>query len=275
MIVFPHAKINLGLNVLRKRPDGFHDIESVLVPIPLTDVLEAIVDPSLPEGAVEFSTSGVVIPGQGDSNLCLRAVKSIQTLRPLPGIRMHLHKVIPTGAGLGGGSSDGAHTLTLLNKLLDLQLDGTVLHQLAAQLGSDCPCFLSDRPQLAQGRGEQLSSIALDLKGWWLLLVNPGIHIGTAEVYANTSSSGASVNIAEALSGTPDRWQGRVMNNMEQYVFKTHPQVKELRDTLLAQGALYSAMSGSGSSVFGIFNQRPALLEAWSHAPFRSWVLPF
>lgn len=276
MIVFPHAKINLGLNVLRKRPDGFHDIESVLVPIPLTDVLEAIVDPALPNGAVEFTSSGISIPGATETNLCIRAVRSLQAQRPMPGIRMHLHKVVPTGAGLGGGSSDGAHTLLLLNKLLDLGLEGTALHRMAAELGSDCPFFLSDRPQLAEGRGERLSPVILDLKGWWLLLVNPGIHVGTAEVYANTVPSGANENIAEALLSTsPDQWQDRVTNSMELYVFKTYPAVKQLRDALLTQGAAYASMSGSGSSVFGLFREDPAVPVAWNDGRMRAWKIQF
>ena len=276
MIAFPHAKINLGLNVLRKRPDGFHEIESVLVPIPLTDVLEAIVDPMLPIGAIEFTSSGIQIPGSTDSNLCLRALRAIQTLRPLPGIRLHLHKVIPTGAGLGGGSSDGAHTLTLVNKLLDLELDNDVLHQLAAALGSDCPFFLSDRPQLAEGRGERLSPIALDLKGWWLLLVNPGVHVGTAEVYANTLANGTSVDLAEVLVNTsPDQWQHSVTNSMEHYVFKAYPAVKHLCDALMAQGAAYAAMTGSGSSVFGLFRDEPDLPVGWNEGRMRPWKFQF
>lgn len=257
MIVFPPAKINLGLNVLRKRPDGFHDIESVLVPVPLTDVLEVVVGPKLSVGAVEFTSSGLPIPGSPETNLCVKAVELLKRERSIPGIRMHLHKVIPTGAGLGGGSSDGAHTLLLLNQLLDMGLEHAVLHSLASELGSDCPFFLSDRPQLAQGRGEQLTPIGLDLKGWWLLLANPGIHVGTAEVYANTRPHDRKASIALALARPVELWLNEVKNDMEDYVCSTYTAVRQLRDSLLAQGATYAAMSGSGSSVFGLFRTEP------------------
>lgn len=274
MIVFPHAKINLGLNVLHKRDDGFHDIESVLVPIPLTDVLEAVVDPSAPEGSVEFTSSGIAIPGSPSSNLCIQAAAALRSLRPMLGIRMHLHKVIPTGAGLGGGSSDGAHALMLLNRLLNLEVDRTELHKVASTLGSDCPFFLSDRPQLAEGRGERLIPVEVALKGWWLLLVNPGIHVGTKEVYANTKPSDVSANIAGALRNSPpDHWQDGVKNCMEQYVFDAYPAVKQLRDVLTGKGAAYAAMSGSGSSVFGLFKDEPALSVAWNEPPVRAWKM--
>ncbi|MEO8067085.1 MAG: 4-(cytidine 5'-diphospho)-2-C-methyl-D-erythritol kinase [Flavobacteriales bacterium] len=258
MIVFPPAKINLGLSVLRKRADGFHDIESVLMPIRISDALEVIVDPTLPPGWVEFSSSGIPIPGAPEANLCVKAIELLKRKRSIPGVRMHLHKVIPTGAGLGGGSSDGAHALRLLNRLLDLQLEEAVLLALATELGSDCPFFLSDRPQLVQGRGERLTPIALDLSGWWLLLANPGIHVGTAEVYSNTRPNDRTTNISEALAEPVERWQGAVKNDMERYVFTAYPPVLQLRDALLAHGATYAAMSGSGSSVFGLFRNEPS-----------------
>jgi len=274
MIVFPHAKINLGLNVLHKRDDGFHDIESVLVPIPLTDVLEAVVDASVPDGAVEFTSSGTSIPGSPSSNLCIQAVAALRSLRPMLGIRMHLHKVIPTGAGLGGGSSDGTHALMLLNSLLKLEVEGRDLHNLASGLGSDCPFFLSDRPQLAEGRGERLIPVEVALKGWWLLLVNPGIHVGTQEVYGNTKPSNISANIADTLvNSAPDQWQSSVKNCMEEYVFDAYPVVKQLRDALKGNGAAYAAMSGSGSSVFGLFKDEPALPVAWTELPMRAWKM--
>ncbi|HRO40405.1 MAG TPA: hypothetical protein PLZ25_10855, partial [Flavobacteriales bacterium] len=151
MLVFPFAKINLGLQVLRKRPDGYHDIRSVLFPIPLCDVLEAVVDEGLASGEVKFESSGLPVPGDPAANLCLKAVELIREQRELPGLRMHLHKAIPTGAGLGGGSSDGAHALLLLNKLLDLRLAAEELHAIASRIGSDCPFFLKQQPQLAEG----------------------------------------------------------------------------------------------------------------------------
>ncbi|MFT3883919.1 MAG: 4-(cytidine 5'-diphospho)-2-C-methyl-D-erythritol kinase [Flavobacteriales bacterium] len=259
MLAFPFAKINLGLNVVRKRADGFHVIESVLVPIPLHDAVEIVTDPTLRPNEAIFTRSGIPVPGDPQDDLCLKAVRAVQAARTLPGLRLHLHKVIPTGAGLGGGSSDAAHVLLLLNDLLDLQLGRAELHAMAATLGSDCPFFLEERPQLAEGRGEQLSPITLDLRGQWLVLVNPGIHVGTAEVYRNTVPTERSIDLPAALARNSDTWRTSVVNTMEPYVFRTHPAIAALHATLHGMGAYYAAMSGSGSSVFGLFRERPVL----------------
>jgi len=260
MVVFPHAKINLGLNVLRKRPDGFHDIESVMVPIPLCDVLEVVVDPD--QNEVLYTRTGLEIPGPSGNDLCLRAVEMIHTARELPGLRLHLHKVIPMGAGLGGGSSDGAFTLLLLNKLLDLRFSKSELHQMATGLGSDCPFFLSEGAQLASGRGEELRPLQLDLSGLHMIMINPGIHVATAEVYANTVPSGSSWKLEQLV--TRDRiadWQGSIVNTMEPYVFEKYPEIALIKTALLSHGAIYAAMSGSGSTVFGLFNSLPEKLD--------------
>lgn len=257
MLVFPFAKINLGLQVLRKRPDGFHDIRSVLFPIPLRDALEAIVDNTLPPGRVKFESTGLPVPGDPASNLCLKAVELIRQRHELPGLRMHLHKAIPTGAGLGGGSSDGAHTLLMLDQLLGLGFTVEELHDMAVQLGSDCPFFLKEQPQLAEGRGEQLSSIDVDFKGHWLVLVNPGIHMPTAEVYQGMTLKDTHTDLQEALKAPPSAWLTTVVNDMEQYAFTKHPAIAAIKAELLKQGAVYAAMSGSGSSVFGIFREEP------------------
>jgi 4-diphosphocytidyl-2-C-methyl-D-erythritol kinase len=203
MIVFPHAKINLGLNVVRKRADGYHDIETVMVPIPLCDALEAVVDPGLGANEVILTRSGLPVPGKETDDLCLRAVRAIQQERTLPGLRIHLHKVIPMGAGLGGGSSDGARTLLLLNDLLELHLTPSSLHSMAAALGSDVPFFLQQGAQLAEGRGEHLRRVEVPLAGLWLVLIDPGVHVPTADVYANTVPTGTSVGLAEILASEP------------------------------------------------------------------------
>lgn len=260
MVVFPHAKINLGLNVLRKRPDGYHDIESVMVPIPLCDVLEAVVDPD--QSQVIYTRSGLAIPGDLRNDLCLRAVERIRTVRELPGLRLHLHKVIPMGAGLGGGSSDGAFTLHLLNKLLDLRFSKDELHRMATELGSDCPFFLNEGAQLASGRGEELRPVQLDLTGLDILLINPGIHVSTLEVFANTFPTGRSWNLEQLVAR--DRitnWQGSIVNTMEPYVFGKYPEIALIKTALLEHGAIYAAMSGSGSTVFGLFNSLPEKLD--------------
>lgn len=270
MLRFPFAKINLGLQVLRRRADGYHDIRSILFPIPLYDALEAVLAPELPAGEVQFESTGLPIPGDSAGNLCLKAVELLRAKRDLPGLRMHLHKAIPMGAGLGGGSSDGANTLFLLNQLLELDLTAQELQTMAAQLGSDCPFFLKQQPQLAEGRGERLSPVEVDLRGYWLVLVNPGIHVPTAEVYQGMQLTNGHRNLGEALQRDISAWQKNVVNDMEEYVFAKYPAIATIKDQLRKQGAVYAAMSGSGSSVFGLFSQRSGEL-AWP-AGYRSWA---
>lgn len=273
MLVFPHAKINIGLNVVERRADGFHEIESILVPIPLRDALEMIVDPDLPHGSIHYERTGLAVAGDPEQDLCMRAVRSIGRNRDLPGIRMHLHKVIPMGAGLGGGSSDGAHALLLLDELLGLGIPLAELHDLASELGSDCPFFLQDHGALVTGRGELLSPISLDLKGYWLVLVNTGLHVGTAEVYKNTKPTERRWDLGTIMQQTSPKDWGRVAPNvMEEYVYRKHPQLVTVKERLQEAGAIHPAMSGSGSSVFGIFRGVPPTLE-WP-STYASWVLP-
>lgn len=259
MIVFPPAKINLGLNVLRLRDDGYRDIRTVMLPVPLQDVLEAVVDPALAQGEVVFTRSGRPVPGDPDQDLCARAVRQMAERKRLPGLRLHLHKVIPMGAGLGGGSSDGAHTLLLLNDLLGLGVAPAELHAMAAALGSDCPFFLHQLPQLAEGRGERLTPAEIRLSGWWLVIANPGVHVGTAEVYAHTPLRPDAGDLVAIAGGSPTTWRDRLVNDMEAYVFEAYPQVAGLKRALEEAGATYAAMSGSGASVFGLFRERPEL----------------
>ncbi len=258
MLIFPFAKINLGLQVLRKRADGYHDIRSVLFPIPLCDALEAVVDEGIPSGEVRFVRTGIPVPGDPASDLCMKAVEQVRKLRALPGLRMHLHKAVPTGAGLGGGSSDAAHVLILLDRLLDLKLSPAALHPMAAALGSDCPFFLQGNSQLVEGRGEILSPVHLNLQGHWLVLVNPGIHVPTAEVYGNMRLHSQHADLRELIRAPISSWQGTVVNDMEEYVFAKYPVIGAIKEGLLAMGASYAAMSGSGSSVFGIFDEKPS-----------------
>jgi len=260
MILFPHAKINLGLNVLARRQDGYHDIESIMVPIPLHDVLEAVVAPELGTNGFEYTRSGLPIPGAAEHDLCYKAVRALQAIQELPGLRLHLHKVVPMGAGLGGGSSDGAHTLLLVNALCELGLSQGTLARIALELGSDCPFFLQNKACAVRGRGEVLKTLDLDLKGLWLILANPGIHVSTVEVYRNTETTGRPWALEElAQRSTISAWHSSLPNTMEPYVLKTHPAVVALKQTMLDLGASYAAMSGSGSSVFGLFTREPEL----------------
>ncbi|MCB0769204.1 MAG: 4-(cytidine 5'-diphospho)-2-C-methyl-D-erythritol kinase [Flavobacteriales bacterium] len=259
MLVFPNAKINLGLNVVSKRADGFHDIESVFVPVPLCDALEAVVDRTLEDGRLVYTRSGLTIPGDPEKDLCSRAHSMIASRTTVPGVRMHLHKIIPMGAGLGGGSSDGTRTLMLLDELFDLKTPEADLLRMATELGSDCPFFIGDSAMLATGRGETLMPLELDLSGLYVALVHPNVHIGTAEVYANTVPTGRSVDLVSLVARSRiAMWQEDVKNTMEPYVSKEHPVIGIVKRELLSQGAIYAAMSGSGSSVFGIFPERPA-----------------
>ncbi len=273
MLTFPCAKINLGLNVLQLRDDGYRDIESVLVPIPLCDALEVVVDPAIGAGRMALTHSGRPVPGRTGDDLVARAHGLVNALHPLPGLRVHLHKTIPIGAGLGGGSSDGAHMLLLLDRLFGLGLAPAVLHELAAQLGSDPPFFLQRGPCLAEGRGERLTPIPLSLRGLWLVLVDPGVHVSTADVYARTRPTGRSVALAEVLADPIDSWRERLANVMEEAVFALHPSIGRIKEALYAAGAAYASMSGSGSSVFGLFTERPRFAALTFGAPHRTLAL--
>lgn len=258
MVVFPYAKINLGLHVVGRRDDGYHAIESIMVPVPLRDALEAVVDPEVPDGQVRMTRSGIPVPGDPDVDICSKAARWLGEKHRLPGLRMHLHKAIPIGAGLGGGSSDGTHTLLLLDRLLALGLDQTVLHQAASALGSDTPFFLNEGVQFVEGRGERTTIIETDLKGTWMLLVNPGIHISTAEVYRHCRISGSSGELLEAFR--QQRWSA-LTNDLEPYVFERFPAVAAIKQIIQRSGAFFSAMSGSGSTVFGLYDKEPLIPE--------------
>ncbi len=260
MIVFPFAKINLGLHVLRKRSDGYHDIESVLVPIPLHDALEVVALGSRPN-AVELTRSGFHVPGELNDDLCLKAVDLVKQTRLLPGLRMHLHKSIPIGAGLGGGSSDATHTLLLLNDLFRLDLSAVELHAMAAELGSDCSFFLRRMPQFVEGVGECSRPVDVLLNGLWLVLVNPGIHVSTARVFQEMRPIDHRIDLRQVVSSSLEKWHGMLVNDMEPLAFAMHPAIGRIKQDLLDQGAVYAAMSGSGSSVFGLFQEKPQLNE--------------
>jgi 4-diphosphocytidyl-2-C-methyl-D-erythritol kinase len=192
----------------------------------------------------------------------MKAVRAIQRIRSLPGLRLHLHKVIPTGAGRGGGSSDAAHTLLLLNDLLSLGLTPQQLANIAALLGSDVPFFLERRIQFAKGRGEILTPLDLDMRHCWLLLVSPGTHVSTADAYQGSVPGGSDPGLLEFIRTAPiQQWQGRVRNDLEESVLRSHPEVGAVKQRSLAAGALFAGMSGSGSSVFGLFDHRPPVIQ--------------
>lgn len=261
MIVFPQAKINLGLNILGKRSDGFHDLQSVFISVNLKDVLEVIVDPKLAFGEIELTTSGIPIPGNSDSNLILKAARFYHELVSLPGIRVHLHKNIPMGAGMGGGSSNGAWMLRVLNQLMDNALGSNQLLELASQLGSDCPFFMFDSPCFVTGRGEVLEPISLNLKGLHLVLINPGIHISTAEAFRMITPQPNSTNLKEVVNMSINDWKFLLKNDFEIPACVLYPEIKSALDVLNGAGAIYSAMTGSGSTVYGLFSEQPVLID--------------
>lgn len=256
MISFPNAKINLGLHILSKRSDGFHEIETCMVPIPLRDALELILDKK-----PSWNSSGLAIPGDAKDNLILKAEKLLKKDFPgLPNLAIHLHKNIPMGAGLGGGSADGAFALVLMNNLFDLHLDDFFLEEYAAQLGSDCPFFIENTPKIARGRGEILSPISISLQGAYLALINPGIHIGTKEAYAGVTPGPSKVNLEEVLADR-SRWKKELVNDFEASIFQNHPEIGRIKSNLYEAGAFYASMSGSGSTVFGLFQEKPTELN--------------
>jgi len=250
MVGFPPCKINLGLSILRKRSDGFHDLETCFVPVPWSDMLEII-----PASTFSFSSSGLDIPGNPEDNLCVRAYHLLQKDFKLPPVQIHLHKIIPTGAGLGGGSADAAYTLRLLNDIFSLNLDPQTLAAYAARLGSDCAFFIQDQPMIGTGRGEILEPINLSLTGKYLAICKPDIHVSTAEAYASITPHVPAVSIKEILTTKPlEEWWFHLKNDFEGPIMTKHPAIRNTRDKFYVQGARYASMSGSGAAVFAIFD---------------------
>lgn len=251
MVVFPNAKINIGLNVVEKRPDGFHNIESIFYPIKeLYDVLEVI-----PYNKLSFSSTGIEIPGKIETNLCVKAYQLLKTDFNIPFVKIHLHKVIPIGAGLGGGSADAAFMLKALNELFGLNLSVAQLVNYAQQLGSDCAFFIANNPAYAFDKGDMLQNITLDLQKYRIKVQYPDIHIGTAEAYAGITPKKADVKLTELIKKPISDWQKSIKNDFEGSIFPNHPSIKALKEKMILDGALYASMTGSGSAVYGFFNK--------------------
>lgn len=249
MVVFPHCKINLGLQIVSKRADGYHNIETCFYPVPWTDILEIIKAEKF-----SFSSSGLDIPGNPEDNLCIKAYRLLQRDFNLSPVQIHLHKVIPAGAGLGGGSSDAAFTLRTLNSIFNLGFSAQQLLTYAAQLGSDCSFFVEDKPMLGSGRGEILSEVNLSLKGMFLILVKPDIHVSTASAFAGIKPKQSNASLSEILSLPLSEYRSVLINDFEESVFQKYPSIASIKESMYQHGALYASLSGSGASVFGIFN---------------------
>lgn len=252
MLSFPHGKINIGLQITGKRPDGYHDISSVFYPLKLNDILEVQEETDGNESRASFS--GIPVPGKPADNLCLKAYDLIRKDYPLPSIRMHLHKHIPIGAGLGGGSSDAAFFIRLLNDKFGIGLSWGEMHHYARQLGSDCSFFISGRTAHVTGRGEEMETMDFSLKGYYLLLVCPPVHISTAQAYAGVIPQKSAVDLETFI---PEKkigeWKDSVKNDFEPGAFSQYPVLAGIKSQLYDLGALYASMSGSGSALYGIF----------------------
>lgn len=254
MILYPRAKINLGLYVTERRNDGFHSIETLFYPLGLADLLEFVIDAAAEEDVLEVS--GIEIPGRASENLLLKACRLFREQVFFPFIRIHLHKRIPIGAGLGGGSSDASFLLRGINAELGYPLGDLQLASMALMLGSDCPFFLLDGPAIGRGRGELLEHYPISLAGYYFYLFSPGIHVSTREAYQGVSLHSGGINLIENLGKGPDHWTGFLENSFETSVFSVYPEIAKLKQSIYQAGALYAAMSGSGSAVFG-FSREP------------------
>lgn len=253
MICFPNAKINIGLHIINKREDGFHNIESLFYPIKLCDILEIVKN----EGAeTEFYNSGLKIDCKSEDNLCLKAYRLLKKDFGLPGIKMYLHKVIPFGSGLGGGSSDAAHTLILLNELFDIGLSKENLEEYSLKLGSDCAFFIRNKPVFVEGRGEQFSNTDLSLNNLFLIVLNPGIHISSKEAYSGLALQEHKHGLRELVMNPYFSWKDIITNDFENQFFNKYPLINRLKKSLYDQGAIYASMTGSGSAVYAIFKDK-------------------
>lgn len=257
MVLFPNCKINLGLTIIRKRADGYHDLETVFYPVGLRDAVEVIKSSDVNrESSVEFSLSGLPVLGEAADNLCVKAYHLLKKDFPeLPSVQIHLHKTIPMGAGLGGGSADGTFTLKLLNHICQLNLSDHQLIGYALQLGSDCPFFITNKPCFATGRGGIMREITLDLSKYTFLIVNPGIHISTTHAFSQIAPGKSQQSIQEIIQQPVHLWKDQLLNDFEIGVSKLHPEIAQIKEQLYAKGAVYASMTGSGSAVYGLFEQ--------------------
>jgi len=253
MIVFPNAKINIGLNVIEYRNDGFHNIESIFYPIlNLFDALEVI---ETKDNEVHFTSSGIKIPGDKESNLCFKAFQLLKNDFPIPFIKIHLHKNIPIGSGLGGGSSDAAFMLKALNDLFGLDLSKNQLIKYAKELGSDCAFFIENEAVYAYHKGDEFQGIELDLSQFEIKIEYPNIHVTTAEAYAGIIPKLSTINLKELITNPIADWKKGIVNDFEESVFPQHNEISKLKYKMYSKGAIFASMTGSGSAVFGIFNK--------------------
>ena len=266
MITFPIAKINLGLNVVEKRPDGYHNLETVFYPVNIQDALEVYeMDEAFPSPYdCDLKVSNIHIEGDEQRNLVVRAYQLLkQDFPTLPRLHAHLYKGIPTQAGMGGSSSDCGYMITLINKMFHLGLSEAQMISYAARLGADCAFFIQSLPAYAEGIGEKLSPISLDLSQYHLLIIKPPVAVSTREAFANIIPQQTEVKCRDIVKQDIRTWREQLTNDFEDSIFPQYPRLKEIKRQLYQQGALYAAMSGSGSSLFGFFEEKPEMIDAW------------
>ncbi len=253
------CKINLGLNVVERRPDGYHNLQTIFYPVPLYDELTIREKDSLiMDGEDTLTLGGNPLEGEVWDNLVLRAVRLLrQEGFPIPPLNIDLRKVIPSGAGLGGGSSDAACMVTSLTRLYGLPLSEEQMERLVSKLGADCPFFINPRPLYAEGIGDVFTPISLDLSGWYLMLVKPEVHVSTREAYAGVHPHQPAYSLLDVVKQPVGAWASRMVNDFEESIFFNHPLLSEIKEELYRQGAAYASMSGSGSTIFGLFRSRP------------------
>lgn len=256
MILFPNAKINIGLNIINRREDGYHNLETVMYPIALKDAIELVEAKD-----VKFSCSGIEIPGNMEDNLCLKVYRLMAIDHQLPAVHIHLHKHIPIGAGLGGGSADASFLIKLINKKFELKLSDQKMEDYASEIGSDCAFFIRNTPVFAYEKGNRFSEINLDLSKYYIVLVMPPIHVSTADAYRGVNIRPVANQLTELIKLSPEEWKFSIRNDFEDSVFPAFPEIAGIKSALYSAGAVYASMSGSGASVYGIFNQEVKLQE--------------
>jgi 4-diphosphocytidyl-2C-methyl-D-erythritol kinase len=274
MICFPNAKINLGLRIVEKRPDGYHNLETVFYPIGLKDALESV--PSTHRTDFTLTVSGIYEkenPKEQEKNLITKAYRLLQGKYDLQSADFYLHKAIPTGAGLGGGSSDAAFTLKIVNEINNLGLTSFELEELSVHLGADCSFFIKNKPTFASGIGTIFEDIALSLKGYYLVLVKPNIHVSTAEAYSLVHPAYPELSLKYVLTHPISTWKNTVVNDFEASIFERYPQIESIKEQMYLSGALYASMSGSGSSVFGLFDKPVNLQQSFKDCFYWSETL--
>ena len=271
MILFPNAKINIGLHITEKRKDGYHNLETIFYPIGLADILEI---QQSNENQSRFKNTGLQLQISKDKNLCFKAYKLIQKHYAIPELNFHLHKIIPYGAGLGGGSSDASFTLKALNEIFHLSIPNKTLKRLAEKIGSDCPFFIDNKPSLAWEKGNQTQPIDMPLKGMHLILIIPNIQIDTKTAYQGIIPQKNKKSLDEIVRHEPiDHWHKSITNDFEKSLYPKYPELKKIKSLLIEKGALFASLSGSGSAMYGIFDKKPQLGDELNQ--YRNWTEVF